>query len=359
MTRHCSLATLAALLFCAPGCPTGPPELETVTLTLSDLGDGPQYIDVVSGVESDSSAWDIKVDGWNLFLNGGESGDGKAGGIDMELLDLELTFEEMNRRNQLVWFLFFDSYACALSDWWWYGLDGTHTLFSNYHTYVVRKGEQDFALQVLDYYRVVNSSAEAGYPEFRWAAIPDDGDAVDVQTVDLDATAGGVSADATDPSNRWTYFSFDSGEVVLSDEEALSSTEWDLGFKRFNIKSNSGPSGPGSVTSVDFERERGETPDEVLDFTPENQEDEFLAAIDRWDVSAVEPFVEDAVQPVLRRWWSGLPGNEADPARIQDGRWFLATDRSGEELAKVRVVAFEGNTAGGPDSLTIEWAVIP
>lgn len=359
MTPLRALPSLALLLLIAPGCPTGPEELETVTLTLTDLGSGPQYIDLVDGAESDSSAWDIEVDGWNLFLNGGESGDGKAGGIDMELLDLELQFEKMNRRNQLVWFLFFDSYACAISDWWWYGLDGTHTLFSNYHTYVVRKGDRDFALQVLDYYRVVDSSAEAGYPEFRWAAIPDASGSVDVQTVDLDATAGGVSADADDPSNRWTYFSFDDGEVVLSDEEALASTAWDLGFKRFNIKSNSGPSGPGDVTSVDFERERGETGEEVLEFTPENQEDRFLAAIDRWDATAPEPFVADAVQPVLRRWWSGVPGNEDDPARLQDGRWFLATDRTGEELAKVRVVSFEGNGTAGPDSLTLQWAVIP
>jgi hypothetical protein len=354
--RPLLLLPLALLL----GCPTGPDELETVSVTLTDTSAGPRFLDLQAGTEVDEAdGWDVRIDGWNLFLNGGESGDGKSGGIDMELLDLDLTFEEMNRRNQLVWFLFFDSYACAISDWWWYGLDGTHTLFSNYHTYVVRKGDRDFALQVLDYYRVVDGFAEAGYPEFRWAEIPTDGRAPEVWTEDLDATAGGVSADADDPTNRWTYFSFDDGEVSLSDAEALESEAWDLGFKRFNVKSNSGPSGPGSVMTVDFERDRGETAEEVLAFTREAEEPGFLAAVDRWDPSANEPFVEDAVQPVLRRWYRGQPGNDGDAPELQDGRWFLATDRTGEALAKLRVTGFEGTGAAGPDSLTLEWAVIP
>ena len=123
-------------------------------------------------------------------------------------------------------------------------------------------------MQILDYYRVTDGAVEAGYPEFRWAEIPTDGSEPMVEVVDLDATAGGVSADADDPANRWTYFSFDAGEVELSDEEALTSTDWDLGFKRFNIKSNSGPSGPAGVVTVDPDRGRGETGEEVLEFTP-------------------------------------------------------------------------------------------
>lgn len=346
-----ALAVAAALV----GCPTGPDPVETVTLTLSD-GD---FVDLRSGaVVAEADGWDLTLDGWNLFLNGGESGEGKAGGIDMELLDFTLAFEDMNRRNQIVWFLFYDSYACALSDWWWYALDGTHTLFSNYHTYVVRVDDVDYAVQMLDYYRVIDGAVEAGYPEFRWAEIPDDGSDPDVFVEDLDATAGGVSADADDPSNRWTYFSFATGEVVLSDEEALTSDAWDLGFKRFNIKSNSGPSGPKGVVTVDPDRERGETEAEVLDFTPESQVDYFLSRIDAWDPDGGEPFVEDAVQPVLRRWYRGLPGDGGDPPTLWEDRWFLAQDRDGETINKLRVVSFEGTDAAGPTSVTIEFAVL-
>ncbi|MCO4770512.1 MAG: HmuY family protein [Deltaproteobacteria bacterium] len=352
--RTALLSLLAAGLL---GCPTGPDELETVTVTLEN---GTGFVDLQGGsAVAEADGWDIKLDGWNLFLNGGESGNEKAGGIDMELLDLEMQFEDMNRRNQIVWFLFFDSYACALSDWWWYGLDGTHTLFSNYHAYVVRRDDRDFAVQILDYYRVIDGAVEAGYPEFRWAEIPTDGSEPVVSTVDLDATAGGLSADPDDPSNQWTYFSFDGGELALTDSEALADDTLDLGFKRFNIKSNSGPSGPASVTSVDPDRERGETGEEVMDFTAANQEQWFLDSVDAWDGGDTQPFVEDAVQPVLRRWYQGLPGSADEPVSLWDGRWFLATDRTGEQIAKLRVIGFEGDAAAGPDSLTLEWAVLP
>ena len=361
-SSHRPSGFLFGALACAlvtAGCLPDPEELETVTLTVDPSG-GPVFLDLVAGTEvAEADGWDVQVDGWNLFLNGGESGDGKAGGIDMELLDLELQFEEMNRKNQLVWFLFFDSYACALSDWWWYGLDGTHTLFSNYHAYVVRSGGVDYAVQMLDYYSAESGAVEAGYPEFRWAEIPTDGGDPVVEVVELDATAGGLSADPDDPANAWTYFSFATGEVELTDSEALASDAWDLGFKRFNIKSNSGPSGPGDVVTVDPDRNRGETGEEVLEFTPESQEQWFLDAVADWDADASHPFVEDAVQPVLRRWYRGLPGDTQDPPELWEGRWFLATDRTGEEVAKLRVTSFEGEDAGAPTSITLEWALMP
>ena len=359
MAALCSLLLLLA--GCLPEDPIGNEPLDTFELTLTDLADAPTYIDLNAGTEvAEGDGWDVRADGWNLFLNGGESGTGKAGGIDMELLDLELQFEEMNKRNQLVWFLFFDSYACALSDWWWYALDGTHTLFSDYHVYVVQRGDRHFAVQIFDYYRVIDGLATAGYPEFRWAELPTDGtDPVISPPVELDATAGGLSADADDPSNRWTYFSFDAGELDLSDAQALQSPAWDLGFKRFNIKSNSGPSGPGGVLTVDPDRERGETAEDVLGYTPDSQLAWFEERVAAYDPNAPNPLVEDAVQPVLRRWFRGLPGSATEPLSLWEGRWFLATDRTGAEVAKVRVTDFAGNDPAGPESVTVEWAILP
>ena len=359
--RLCCLLVFLLVIGCLPVEPIGNEPLETVTVPLSDLANGPQYIDLLAGgAVAAGEPWDLQADGWNLFLNGGESGDGKAGGIDMELLDLELPFEEMNRRNQLVWFLFFDSYACALSDWWWYALDGTHTLFSDYHVYVVQRGDRHFAVQIFDYYTVVDGTAAAGYPEFRWAELPTDGtDPIISEPVELDATAGGLAADADDPSNRWTYFSFDVGELDLSDAGALTSDAWDLGFKRFNIKSNSGPSGPGGVLTVDPDRERGETAEDVLGYTPDNQLAFFEERMAAFDPAGEHPFVEDAVQPVVRRWFRGLPGSTAEPVSLWDGRWFLATDRTGAEVAKLRVTDFVGDDPAGPESVTLEWAILP
>ncbi len=275
----------------------------------------------------------------------------------MELLDLEMPFEDLVRKNQLLYFFFYDSYACAMSDWWWYALDGTHTLFSNYHVYVARRGDRDFAFQMLDYYRVIDNSAEAGYPEFRWAEIPTDGGPIEIFVEDLEATAGGLGAAQDDPANRWTYFSFDEGVLDLTDEESLTDDRWDLGFKRFNIKSNSGPSGLAGVVTLDFDIDRGEDAEDVLGFSPAGELPRFEQRIDAWDPDAAMGFEEDDIRPVLRRWYTGAPGADVAPT-LDDDRWFLVSDRTGLELAKIRVIDLQGDDPAGPDSITLEWAVL-
>jgi hypothetical protein len=354
VTRPLLFALL--LVGCLPDAPIDDTELPT---TLVELGGDALYLDFADGVvDGADGGWDLRLDGWNLFLNGGESGPGLAGGIDMELLDLNLRFEEMRRRNQVIWFVFFDSYACALSDWWWYALDGTHTLFSNYHPYVVRTAAGDFLVQMLDYYAVVDNVAVAGWPRFRWARVPEDPQDPLAPVIDqIDATAGGLGAGPDDPTNRWTYFSFADGVLDLSDEESLASSAWDLGFKRFNIKSNSGPSGPAGVVTADADPQRGEQPDDVLGFDAANQEPYFLEQAAAWQADPTAAFREDDVLPVLRRWYSGTPG-DGDVALV-DGRWFLANDRTGEALLKLRVVSIEGDDPEGPARIGLEYGFIP
>lgn len=61
-------------------------------------------------------------------------------------------------------------------------------------------------------------------------------------TVYVDATAG------SNPDKfPWVYLSLATGaKLELTDIEALSSTAWDLAFKRATIRTNSGDSGPGA-----------------------------------------------------------------------------------------------------------------
>ena len=63
----------------------------------------------------------------------------------------------------------------------------------------------------------------------------------------VDASAGGYNnAD----KNAWTYVSFSAdgtSKVDIDDESALESMEWDLAFKRYIIRVNSGDSGPSCV----------------------------------------------------------------------------------------------------------------
>ena len=106
------LIVLVVVTSCLPTEPPGPP-VETVQLTL-ELGDStPRFIDFLSGeVVDEEDGWDLRVEGWDLFLNGGESGEGRAGGIDMELLDLTLEFDDLRRKNQILYFFFYRFATC-------------------------------------------------------------------------------------------------------------------------------------------------------------------------------------------------------------------------------------------------------
>lgn len=54
-----------------------------------------------------------------------------------------------------------------------------------------------------------------------------------------------------DATNReeWTYFSFETGDVVEIDD-AVNSEAWDIGFQRTKVKLNGGISGPGMGSAV-------------------------------------------------------------------------------------------------------------
>ena len=77
---------------------------------------------------------------------------------------------------------------------------------------------------------------------------PDDS----ISKIELDATAGGISAKPDDPANKYTYFNLDTGKVVvLTDADADSSTDWHIAFKRTKGKLNGGASGPGEAKGAD------------------------------------------------------------------------------------------------------------
>ncbi len=64
----------------------------------------------------------------------------------------------------------------------------------------------------------------------------------------IDATGGGFM-----PTQAFVYARFtDTGlvKVDITDEDALDSTEWDISFRRFIIRLNSGVSGPSCVTGA-------------------------------------------------------------------------------------------------------------
>lgn len=63
------------------------------------------------------------------------------------------------------------------------------------------------------------------------------------KTLYVDASAGGIEGQ---DEHAWVYVSLATGQgVALTDLAALESRDWDLAFKRFVVRTNSGDSGPG------------------------------------------------------------------------------------------------------------------
>jgi len=70
-----------------------------------------------------------------------------------------------------------------------------------------------------------------------------------VFTSTIDATAGGIT-----PTESYVYAKFNSDvgltAVAIGDEDAFNSLDWDIAFRRYIIRLNSGVSGPSCVTGA-------------------------------------------------------------------------------------------------------------
>lgn len=72
-----------------------------------------------------------------------------------------------------------------------------------------------------------------------------------VRTLYVDASGGGFQTAATSP---YVYLDLDEGRgLPLSDFDADESEQWDLAFKRFTIRTNSGDSGPGLGSAAPYD----------------------------------------------------------------------------------------------------------
>lgn len=93
---------------------------------------------------------------------------------------------------------------------------------------------QDQSISMLDFFDTVSP-----------AAITEEGTASGEFLSMIDATGGGMT-----PTMSYVYARFtETGlvKVEISDEDALLSTDWDIAFRRFIIRLNSGVSGPSCV----------------------------------------------------------------------------------------------------------------
>lgn len=177
----------------------------------------------------------------------------------------------------------------------------------------------------------------------------------------FDATAGGFSASADDPKNKYSYFNLDKGEVVeLNDAEAESSTDWHIAFKRSKPKLNGGDSGSGNVTAAladaqeDYYDAKGEPNNSVfLNATAEQELPGFNA------VTSTEglEFKSDRESPEIigdggeNSWFSYDPQSHAISANPD--AWNIVRGAAGDSYATLHVT----NIVQADSQITLEMFI--
>lgn len=189
------------------------------------------------------------------------------------------------------------------------------------------------------------------------------------QTALIDATAGGLAA-----TGPYTYFSFSTGQVVaLSDADAVTSTDWDIAFKRANVKLNSGISGPkgvvGYFTGNNAEAygpdgsDADDKPDPILSWfqtaTAETELPDF-EAVTAAQIPADTEFKMDKLVPAIRGdgtasgWWF-YHGAPTYAVTAVDTNWWIIKSAEGNSYAKFHVADLVRDDAAGVRRFTIEW----
>ena len=119
-----------------------------------DLSTGPIYLDLATGPVSATSAWDLKLSGYEIRLNGGVSGTGGVSAV----IDESTPFSQIT--SQYAAFApaaayRSDSYGGVFvtSPWYRYNITGTdNQIWPNFNIYLIRKGETVYKVQITSYY---------------------------------------------------------------------------------------------------------------------------------------------------------------------------------------------------------------
>ena len=125
----------------------------TTTRTF-DLAAGPVYLNLASGQVSATSAWDLKLSGFEIRLNGGVSGTGGVSAV----IDETTAFSQITSQ--------YASFAPAVayrsdsfggvfvtSPWYRYNITGTdNQIWPNFNVYLIKDGETVYKVQIISYY---------------------------------------------------------------------------------------------------------------------------------------------------------------------------------------------------------------
>ena len=130
---------------------TGQP-LGPVQSLVVDVSGGPVYVDLLDGAVSDASDWDLRLEGWEIRVNGGVSGTGTAGAVDAGEPFAGITDAgDVPARVYKG-----DAFGGIFGSkpWYRYNLNGDdHQIWPTFQVYLVRKGQDVYKLQLTSYYQ--------------------------------------------------------------------------------------------------------------------------------------------------------------------------------------------------------------
>jgi hypothetical protein len=174
-------------------------------------------------------------------------------------------------------------------------------------------------------------------------------------TTEVDATAGGFNA-----TGPWVYGKFAADgltQVDLLDDASFESMDWDIAFRRFVVRLNSGNGGPSCVqasrTAADTNYDDVTTAPDNLSFNAEQFMD------DACDVIADGSGLPDTPGVVLQNWWNydngcvGTTGN-VYVVRTADGAQYKLVLDQYYENNQAQCNSGAGTGTGG-GNLVMRW----
>lgn len=149
----------------AAGEPLG--EVQTVTV---DVSSGSQaYLDLASGEVSaaaGASDWDLFLEGYTIRVNGGVSGSGEAGAVEVEDAFADVSDPGDMTENHYGG----DAYGGVFAEgrWYRYDLQGQHQIWPTYDVYLIRRGSEVYKVQLTGYY---DATGDARQITFRYGIV--------------------------------------------------------------------------------------------------------------------------------------------------------------------------------------------
>lgn len=359
LTKLVALLVAPALVGCSDepgdaGATSGAGSEPGVEIAVPVPGSGRAFVDLtvpsvvsVPGDGSTSTAWDIALEGYEVYTNSGVSGPGQGGALGPYGPDIYVSGKDPSSP-----IITLDAIGGAFHRW--YAYDYTkpaHALFSRYHVFGVKDGARLWKVQVLSYYGAVAGAPVSAMYRLRYAELFQGSASPTVELDNIDGTAGGPAGTDSSPSG---CLDLGTGKTAqLAPNDAATSMDWHLCFRRETVAVNGELGGPRGVTAVDLDASKSpsETVDNLAGKTPESE----LAHFNEVMFEALSDpglgYRGDRVVSIFADQWLAAGGPPKAPSAAT---WVVVHAADGERRALITFPRFQGPSDASPGEVVIQ-----